>query len=243
MPVNKSVSSTTPRSYDEQEAFDRLEHARERKDAAAVRAVRNEIMLANGGLIRNLARKACRYYAYLGFSTFVEDPSKNVPTLSEDDFVQHGYILMSKAIETFTRAKGNRFSTYATSVIGHGLNQVYNTRALKKYTSRHFVSLDKTVGEDEATLGDFLADDQAAPVSDALERQDLGRALAAAFAMLGERERQILAMSQGYGCEKRKLVDIAEIFHVSPQRITQIVGESLRKLRTHPALRELRRAG
>lgn len=240
----KNKTTMNPNPYNEQEAFARLEQARGQKDGESVRAIRNEIMLANGGLLRVLARKACRYHACLGLTTPADASGLSVPVISEDDFLQHGYILMYKAIETFKPSKGNRFSTYATIVVGHGLNQVYNTRAVKKYACRRFVSLDTAVGDDEgATLGDFIADDRAAPVSKALENKDLRHALAAALATLGERERTMVAMSQGYGCRRLKLVDIAKIFQVSPQRVTQIVKESIRKLQSHPAIRELRRAG
>ncbi len=244
MTESKSVSPATSNAYNEQEAFGRLEKARGRKDEKEVRAIRNEIMMANGGLLRVLAQKACRYYACLGLPAQTEAKEGFVSAISEDDLVQHGYILMDKAIETFKPAKGNKFSTYATAVVGHGLNHAYNTRSIKKYAFRRFVSLDKSVGEDEgATFGDFIADDRAIPVSEALERNDLRRVLAAALAMLGERERAVVAMSQGYGCERRKLVDIAKIFKVSPQRVTQILKEAFRKLQSHPAIRELRRAG
>ncbi len=240
----KNMTNTNSTPYNEQEAFGRLEQARGRKDGEAVRAIRNEIMLANGGLLRVLARKACRYHACLGLTTPADDSGLHVPVISEEDFLQHGYILMDKAIETFKPSKGNRFSTYATIVVGHGLNQVYNTRAVKKYACRRFVSLDTAVGDEgEATLGDFIADDRSAPVSKALEGQDLHHVLAAALATLGERERAMVAMSQGYGCRRMKLVEIAKLFQVTPQRVTQIVKAAIRKLQEHPAIRELRRAG
>ena len=240
-----SLHSTPSTSrYDEKDAFSRLAKACEGNDEKAILEIRNEIMLANGGLLRVLARKACRYHACLGLTTPADASGLSVPVISEEDFLQHGYILMYKAIETFKPSKGNRFSTYATIVVGHGLNQVYNTRAVKKYACRRFVSLDTAVGDEgEATLGDFIADDRSAPVSTALEGQDLRHVLAAALATLGERERAMVAMSQGYGCRRMKLVEIAKLFQVTPQRVTQIVKAAIRKLQEHPAIRELRRAG
>ena len=230
--------------YNEKDAFSRLALARDAENGKAYLSIRNEIMLANGGLVRVLAQRACRYYALLGLSTTCHDYTKEA-TFSEEDFVQHGFILLLKAIDNFDLAAGVKFSTYATTVVGRGLNQVFNSRALKRYAPRGFVSLDSDVDEEKgrASLRDMIPDENAVREFEEFSLRDIGRTLSDALSTLSSRERDIVLMSQGFGCEKRKLVDIARLMGVTPQRVTQILKEALRKLRTHPALRELRRAG
>ena len=232
---------TSPTSrYDEKDAFSRLAKARDEKDEATFIEIRNEIMLANGGLVRTLAQKACRYYHVLGLSTTSTSPNSEA-TYSAEDFTQHGYILLDKAICKFDLAAGVKFSTYATTVVGRGLNQIFNARALKKYASRGFVSLDKDVDSEkgEGTVGDFIPDKNAGKAFDNYYLRDLRRMLGAALSTLSTREQKVVILSQGFGCDKLKQAEIAQILGVTPQRVTQILKGALRKLRVHPAIREL----
>ena len=239
-----TCKNTTTSTYSEKDAFTRLALARATGDTKTFTSIRDEIMMANGGLVRVLAQRACRYYAYLGLSTTCHDYKKEA-SFSEEDFVQHGYILLHKAIISYNLAAGAKFSTYATTVVGRGLNQVFNSRALRQYAPRGFVSLDADVDDEKgrASLRDMLPDENAHRAFEEFSLEDIGRMLSKALSTLSKRERDIVRMSQGFGCEKRKLVDIAKLLGVTPQRVTQILKEALRKLRMHPALMELRRAG
>ena len=242
-PIMNTKSRTSHPStphYDEKDAFTRLAKAREDKDEDAFIEIRNEIMLANGGLVRTLAQKACRYYGVLGLSTTSMSPDSEA-TFSENDFTQHGYILLDKAICKFNLSAGVKFSTYATTVVGRGLNQIFNARALKKYASRGFVSLDNEVDSEkgEGTLGDFIPDKNAGRALDNYYLKDIRRMLASALSTLTTRERKVVILSQGFGCDKLKQSEIARMLDVTPQRVTQILKGALRKLRIHPAIREL----
>ena len=238
--MNTKHRTSTTSLYDEKDAFSRLAKARDEKDEATFIEIRNEIMLANGGLVRTLAQKACRYYHVLGLSTTSTSPEHEA-TYSEEDFTQHGYILLDKAICKFDLAAGVKFSTYATTVVGRGLNQIFNARALKKYAPRGFVSLDQEVDSEkgEGTLGDFIPDKNAGKAFDNYYLRDLRRMLGAALSTLSTREQKVVILSQGFGCDKLKQAEIAQILGVTPQRVTQILKGALRKLRVHPAIREL----
>ncbi len=240
MNAKSRTSHPSSSHYDEKNAFTRLAKAREDKDEDAFLEIRNEIMLANGGLVRSLAQKACRYYGVLGLSTTSTRPDGEA-TYSEEDFTQHGYILLDKAICKFDLAAGVKFSTYATTVVGRGLNQIFNARALKKYASRGFVSLDKDVDSEkgEGTVGDFIPAKNSGRDLDDYYMEDLRRMLAAAISTLTPREKKVVLLSQGFGCDKLKQAEIAQILGVTPQRVTQILKGALRKLRVHPAIREL----
>lgn len=236
-----SLHSTPSTSrYDEKDAFTRLAKACEDNDEKAIIEIRNEIMLANGGLVRSLAQKACRYYGFLGLSTTTMMPDTEA-TYSEDDFTQHGYILLEKAIRKYDLSAGVKFSTYATTVVGRGLNQIFNARALKKYAYRGFTSLDNEVDSEkgEGKLGDFIPDKNSGRDLDDYYMKDLRRMLAVALATLTPREKKVVLLSQGFGCEKLKQAEIAQMLDVTPQRVTQILKGALRKLRVHPAIREL----
>ncbi len=238
--MNTKYRTSIPSHYDEKDAFSRLSKARDEKDEATFIEIRNEIMLANGGLVRSLAQKACRYYGFLGLSTTTMKPDTEA-AYSEDDFTQHGYILLEKAICKFDLAAGVKFSTYATTVVGRGLNQIFNARALKKYAARGFVSLDSEIDSEkgEGTLGDFIPDKNSGRDLDDYYMEDLRRMLAAAISTLTPREKKVVLLSQGFGCDKLKQAEIAQMLGVTPQRVTQILKGALRKLRVHPAIREL----
>ena len=238
--MNTKHRTSTTSLYDEKDAFTRLAKARDEKDESTFIEIRNEIMLANGGLVRTLAQKACRYYHVLGLSTTSTSPEHEA-TYSAEDFTQHGYILLDKAICKFDLAAGVKFSTYATTVVGRGLNQIFNARVLTKYASRGFVSLDKEVDSEkgEGTLGDFIPDKNAGKAFDNYYLRDLRRMLGAALSTLSTREQKVVILSQGFGCDKLKQAEIAQILGVTPQRVTQILKGALRKLRVHPAIREL----
>ncbi len=238
--MNTKYRPSTSSHYDEKDAFSRLAKARDENDKATFIEIRNEIMLANGGLVRTLAQKACRYYHVLGLSTTSTRPNYEA-TYSAEDFTQHGYILLDKAICKFDLAAGVKFSTYATTVVGRGLNQIFNARALKKYAARGFVSLDSEVDSEkgEGALGDFIPDKNAGKAFDNYYLKDIRRMLGAALSTLSTREQKVVILSQGFGCDKLKQAEIAQILDVTPQRVTQILKGALRKLRVHPAIREL----
>ena len=240
MNTKSRTSHPSTSHYDEKDAFARLAKAREDKDEDAFLNIRNEIMMANGGLVRSLAKKACRYYGVLGLSTTTLSP-ENEATFSENDFTQHGFILLDKAIRKYDLSAGVKFSTYATTVVGRGLNQIFNARALKKYASCGFISLDREVASEkgEGTLGDFIPDKNAGRAFDNYYMEDLRRMLGAALSTLTTRERKVVILSQGFGCDKLKQSEIAQMLDVTPQRVTQILKGALHKLRVHPAIREL----
>jgi RNA polymerase sigma factor (sigma-70 family) len=240
MNTKSRTSHPSTLHYDEKDAFTRLAKAREDKDEESFLKIRNEIMLANGGLVRSLAKKACRYYGVLGLSTMTMNP-ENEATFTENDFTQHGYILLAKAICKYSLSAGTKFSTFATTVVSRGLNQIFDARALKKYAYRGFVSLDCEVDDEkgQGKLGDFIPDKNSGRDLDNYCIEDLRRMLRTAISTLTPREKKVVLLSQGFGCDKLKQSEIAKMLDVTPQRVTQILKGALRKLRVHPAIEEL----
>ncbi len=98
------------------------------------------------------------------------------------------------------------------------------------------VSLDRPIGTDgDAELGDFVEDDDALdPYLSAAEgarREHLEQALQ----MLEARERQVVELRYGLdGSNPRTLSDVGAMFGLTRERIRQIEGRALAKLR-HPS--------
>src|SRR4029079_10786789 len=98
------------------------------------------------------------------------------------------------------------------------------------------VSLDQTVGDDEdAQLGDFIEDTDAADAQDAVEFGFMREQLDAVLSTLESRERQVLRMRYGLDDGRpRTLDEIGKAFGLSRERIRQIERDTMAKLR-HPS--------
>jgi RNA polymerase sigma factor (sigma-70 family) len=103
--------------------------------------------------------------------------------------------------------------------------------------SRDLVSLDQTVGtDDDAALGDFIADERATGAAEENIEAGLMRAqLGAVLDTLGEREAAVVRMRYGLDGQQPKTLDeIGRAFKLSRERIRQIERETMAKLR-HPS--------
>jgi RNA polymerase sigma factor (sigma-70 family) len=96
------------------------------------------------------------------------------------------------------------------------------------------VSLFEPVGEDDAVLGDFIEDaDAADPFEVALTSSRLDE-LEEVFGRLDERERLVLIMRYGLGnTEPKTLDEVGRYFNITRERVRQIESRALAKLR-HP---------
>lgn len=97
------------------------------------------------------------------------------------------------------------------------------------------VSLETPVGEEEDShLMDFIEDERMMP-ADAATLQILKEEMARAMGVLSEREQKVLRMRFGFDDGKpRTLEEVGREFQVTRERIRQIEGKALRKLR-HPS--------
>lgn len=99
----------------------------------------------------------------------------------------------------------------------------------------HTISLEKPVGEDgENQLGEFIEDEEIPPPVDLILDEELHEQLQEVLWKLPSRERRIIDLRFGLSDgDPRTLQEIAAEFGLSRERIRQIEGEVLRKLR-HP---------
>ena len=105
-----------------------------------------------------------------------------------------------------------------------------------KNNARDLVSLDQTVGaDDDASLGDFIADEGASSAHAAVEFGLMRRQLAGVLDSLEHREQAVVRMRYGLDDgNPRTLDDIGKAFGLSRERIRQIERETMAKLR-HPS--------
>jgi RNA polymerase sigma factor (sigma-70 family) len=103
--------------------------------------------------------------------------------------------------------------------------------------SRDLVSLDQTVGtDDDASLGDFIADERATAAAETVVEGGLMRAqLQGVLDSLDAREAAVVRMRYGLdGGQPKTLDEIGRAFKLSRERIRQIERETMAKLR-HPS--------
>jgi RNA polymerase sigma factor (sigma-70 family) len=103
--------------------------------------------------------------------------------------------------------------------------------------SRDLVSLDQTVGaDDDASLGDFIADERASVAAETVVEGGLMRSqLQGVLDTLDAREAAVVRMRYGLdGGQPKTLDEIGRAFKLSRERIRQIERETMAKLR-HPS--------
>jgi RNA polymerase primary sigma factor len=95
------------------------------------------------------------------------------------------------------------------------------------------ISLDKPVGEeDEASLGDLIADVVSKAPEEVAEEAMLERDVAKVLETLNPRERLVLQLRFGLGNgTPHTLAEVGEYLDISRERVRQIENEALRKLR------------
>ena len=98
------------------------------------------------------------------------------------------------------------------------------------------ISLDRPVGlEGDAHLGDFVADEDAADPFEMAAESSARLQLEEALCLLDEREREVVTLRYGLdGSSPRTLSDVGKHFDLTRERIRQIEGRALAKLR-HPS--------
>jgi len=101
--------------------------------------------------------------------------------------------------------------------------------------SRHPVSLDRPVGEnDESYFGDFIEDEGQSAPSDTAAQEMLKHRIEAVLKTLTYREREIIKLRYGIGDGYTyTLEEVGRIFKVTRERVRQVEAKAIRKLQ-HP---------
>ena len=146
--------------------------------------------------------------------------------------------VLSKASATMLKQLG-REPTPAELAEETGLTEERVLVAL--HAGPDLVSLSVSIGEDDAELGDLVADDNAESAFDAAARSLARDDLQDLLDYLNPREREILSLRFGLaGDQPLTLDEVGRRFNVTRERIRQIEAKALTKLR-HPCSAHHRR--
>ena len=99
--------------------------------------------------------------------------------------------------------------------------------------SNNHVSIDASFkgGENEETLLDVLANNDSLSPDSVLMQESLSKELERIFSILSGREKSVIKMLYGIGCEQMSCEDIGQYFELTPERVRQIKEKAIRKLR------------
>ena len=93
------------------------------------------------------------------------------------------------------------------------------------------LSLDFPMGEDDSqTLIDILPDNSVPATDRELERESLRSDLKEILEILPDRERRILELSFGFGCQARTLEEISDDLELTRERVRQLKMKAIRRL-------------
>ena len=95
------------------------------------------------------------------------------------------------------------------------------------------ISIDQTLSEDDdATIGDLIADDTCSPFLDDLFKEEVSARIETVLQTLESREADVIARRYGIGYKTpQTLEEIGQVYSLSKERIRQIEDKALRKLR------------
>ena len=85
-------------------------------------------------------------------------------------------------------------------------------------------------GEDNSLL-DVMVNEDSPKADNALMAESLSKEIERALSILTDREREIIRMFFGIGCQEATLEDIAEKFGLTRERVRQIKERAIRRLR------------
>ena len=141
------------------------------------------------------------------------------------ELVSDGNVSLMRAVEKFDYTKGNKFSTYATWAI---------MKNFARSIPQEHRQLDRfRTGKEE--VFQFSKEDRANPYVDELTNTRQRKTIGDILTHLDDRERDILRFRYGLerGSEPQTLEQVGNRFGVTKERIRQLEGRALRKLKKH----------
>lgn len=98
-------------------------------------------------------------------------------------------------------------------------------------SSGSHLSYDMPFGEDgDGTLLEVLPDNATPETDSSLAQESLQSDLEDVMKILAPREREILKLSFGIGCQEKTLEEIGETFHLTRERVRQLREKAIRKM-------------
>ena len=194
---------------------------------------RNKLIESNLRLVAHFANK------YIGLGVDFED------------LQSAGEIGLIQAVDRFDYTRGTRFSTYATDWIRQAIRrEITKTGGTirlpedKAYLRSEFapVSFDKEVGDEGATIEDFIADENAVDPFEEAVKNELKDIIAKVLDLLSPKETFVLKKLYGIGGgEEMTLEQVGNLpeLNLSRERVRQIRESAFRKIRTSYKIRAI----
>ena len=109
-----------------------------------------------------------------------------------------------------------------------------------RHSSRH-MSFDTPFGEDgDGTLLDVVPDEDAEQADRGLQQESLRTDIQHVMMVLSPREREIVSLAFGIGCQEMTLEEIGERFELTRERVRQVKEKAIRKM-SRPGVRDMLR--
>ena len=161
--------------------------------------------------------------------------------LSLPDLIDEGNLGLIKAAQKFDETRGFKFISYAVWWIRQSILQALAEQSrivpvdkisdAMKVSGRH-VSVDAPFvdGEDNSLL-DVLPNEDSPMADQSLNQESLSKEVNRALDQLNPRERDILKMFFGIGCQEMTLEEIGAKFDLTRERVRQIKEKAIRRLK------------
>ena len=168
------------------------------------------------------------------------------------DIIQEGNIGLMTALEKYDLTVGAPFSTYAKFWIKQSIirncmmkkrivrlpESTLNLMATGRWNGIDYreISIDSP-NEEGDTMADDIPDDSTLDIFVKEERNLLKNKVENILSFLKTRDAEVVKACYGIGREKMEIKEVAELFQLTPTRISQILRTSLKRMRvSHEAL-------
>ena len=148
----------------------------------------------------------------------------------QDDLISIGTIGLIKAVSSYSGSKGTRFATYASKCIENEI--LMHFRSLKKSAQDVYISepIDTDKDGNALSLMDIVADDLNV-IEDVDMKMQWQKMLELIEIVLSPRERDIVKMRYGIGCEPLPQREVANRLEISRSYVSRIEKKALEKLK------------
>ena len=160
------------------------------------------------------------------------------------DLVCEGNVALIKAVRKYDASQGSRFSSYAHPFIRHAIEEAIEKQAgLYRVPSDMNTSAERRCakplsadaplgGRENVTLLSVIADPSSpVPGSDDTEKGDIMEMLEERMPRLNEREKRVMSLIYGVGCNRHTMAEAAALLGLKRERVRQIRNTAFRKMR------------
>jgi len=147
----------------------------------------------------------------------------------DEDIVQIGNIGLLRAINTFDPDKGFQFATYASRCINNEI--LMSLRKINKYAVECSLEMILSIDSqgNELTLVEVLGEEDNNLAQ--MEKDEEIQGLISAIDRLSVRERKLICLLYGIGCERKNQKEVGTLIGVSQSNVCRLEKTILEKLR------------